>query len=169
LRFNFFYAGLVVLIVAFFLSFSLATSLGDYLHIVIVFEAHLQESFEVFVRQTIIYGILPVSIGLLLLVIHYVRSGSRTKDSLESLIFFCLGVLIILWGILYIQGTNVSYAGAVQEAHRDLHFDFDDPLRLIYTLKGVVGALWAFTGAFLALAQVPTLNSYYKRARPSSD
>ncbi|MFQ5999795.1 MAG: hypothetical protein ACE5J6_03355 [Candidatus Bathyarchaeia archaeon] len=144
---------LIILFIAFILSFRDLNSFSDYFHVVIALDPNQPGKsggsyFIDLVMEILFYGILPIATSLALFIITYIQERKTPIESFTNLLL-SIGTFCVVWGILHLLNTYHGYFGAIRMAQEENISYINDSLLLIYAVFGLVGVLWMVTGTLL--------------------
>jgi hypothetical protein len=139
------------MILPFALILSIMSSVGvfygeDY-HVVVVLDANPQQYIS-FV-WTAILGSIPIAASVVFFAVALRRSNAYAR--LMKFLLIIVGVLCIIWGLMYVRASYISYYDIVDLAHNWPVNGIDSYLLMIYLTYGFTGGLWLLAGILLSL------------------
>lgn len=98
------------------------------------------------VNHLLLYGILPLTTGLALCILGYMRKRRIPTGGFGRLFLLILGGFLTFWGFISFQA---SYALARRAYFEESIRRISNSLQLIYITHSLIGTLWLVTGIFL--------------------
>ena len=149
-------AGLFVLILAFFLSL-LATvgTIGEEWRVASIVERNPNSYIE-WIKDCLIYGIVPIATGITLCIIGYIQRKTL-RGRFENLLLLITGGFLVIWGIHYFQVACRDYSRVLSSTNEWDISHISNAIQAIYLAYECVGILWLVTGAFLIVTSFYTL------------
>jgi hypothetical protein len=135
---------------AFLFSFFVGVGvLGEWYRVEAILRANPQYHLSV-VKDVFLFGILPITLGLVFCIIAYVKAGHAIEGS-NAWPLLIVGGFFALWGFLYFRTAYSDYSQAVDWANTYLHSYNKGSFLAIYTAYGLLGILWLVAGVFLMI------------------
>jgi hypothetical protein len=141
-----------VLVLAFaFCGSLLATvgTIGEEWRTVGILEAN-PNSYTQWIWTVVMFGILPISTGLIFCIVDFLMQRRNRVKSL-SLLLLVAGVLFGVWGIYYSLSAYSSYATAISLANQLDIKDITGSLQIIYVGYESIGILCLVLGLLLCV------------------
>lgn len=150
-----FFLGVGLIVLSLTPWFSIMASLGtigEYYRVVILVEHNPNYHISA-IRLPLLLGVLPVTIGLALCIIGFLRNRKILSTILGRLFLLVLGVGSLFFGSIYCFETYRDYSSAIAEAQQENISYIIGSLQMVYAPYFGIGLLWLITGfAFIAMS-----------------
>jgi len=150
--------GLIILLFAFIMSLFCSITIDPPWRLLNILEAH-PNLYLSYVRNALLYLILPVSVGLAFSILGYIRerkSPTRVLDGWPLLMI--IGGIFVFWAFLWLRFAYTSYFDAISRAHSwsitPRVAGIDNLILAVYATASVVGILWLSAGILFMLSPV---------------
>jgi hypothetical protein len=142
--------GLFMLAIAFFSSLLVTVgTIGEEWRVVIALEAN-PSSYVQWTRYVLIYGILPVAVGIAFCVVGYMVRRKTSTGNFRSLLLLITGGFFVVWGIRYFQVAYGDYSKALSWAVESGVNNINNELQAIYLAYECLSILLLVAGIFLS-------------------
>jgi len=147
--------GLIILTFAFIVSVFCSGSAADPpWRLLAILEAN-PHLYLVYVRNALLYLILPVFMGLAFSILGYIRERKSPTGIFDGWpLLMIIGGMFVFWAVLGLRFTYTSYYDTISAAHSRNIAGIDNLILTVYATASVADILWLSAGVLLMLSPV---------------